>query len=94
MPRIHISEAEAAHDFAAVMSRVRKGAEVVIENGALPVAVIRAAFPPGRSISECIELARQHEEQTGEAPVLDADFASDVEQIIRNSKPWYPPAWE
>lgn len=91
MPRIRISEAEAARDFAAVMTRVREGAEVIIENGTLPVAVIRTSAPAGRSISECIELARQHEEETGEAPVLDADFASDVEEIIRNRKPWNPP---
>lgn len=94
MLRIRISEAEAARDFAAVITRVREGAEVVIENGTLPVAVIRAPVPTGRSISECISLARQHEEETGEAPVLDADFASDVEEIIRNRKPWNPPAWE
>jgi hypothetical protein len=41
LPRIRISEAEAARDFAAVMTRVREGAEVIIENGTLPVAVIR-----------------------------------------------------
>jgi len=35
---IHISEAEAASDFAALMARVRAGAEVIIENGARPVA--------------------------------------------------------
>jgi antitoxin (DNA-binding transcriptional repressor) of toxin-antitoxin stability system len=91
MPRIRISEAEAARDFAAVMTRVREGAEVIIENGTLPVAVIRTPVPAGRSISECIGLARQHEEETGEAPVLDADFASDVEEIIRKRKPWNPP---
>jgi antitoxin (DNA-binding transcriptional repressor) of toxin-antitoxin stability system len=75
MLRIRISEAEAARDFAAVMTRVREGAEVIIENGTLAVAVIRTSVPPGRSISECIGLARQHEVETGEAPVLDTDFA-------------------
>ena len=34
---IHISEAEAASDFALVMSRVREGAEVIIERDAKPV---------------------------------------------------------
>lgn len=37
---IHISELEAAKDFAGVMDRVREGAEVVIEKDARPVAVI------------------------------------------------------
>ena len=42
---IHISEAEAASDFAALMARVRAGAKVIIENGARPVAVLHAAEP-------------------------------------------------
>ncbi len=43
---IHISEAEAARDFASRMARVRRGAEVVIENDAPPVAVVSRAFCP------------------------------------------------
>ena len=39
---IHISEAEAANDFAGLLARVRAGAEIVIESGKLPVAVIHA----------------------------------------------------
>ena len=35
---LHISEEEAAHNFADVLARVRAGAEVVIESGKLPVA--------------------------------------------------------
>jgi antitoxin (DNA-binding transcriptional repressor) of toxin-antitoxin stability system len=95
MARIRISEAEAARDFGAVMARVRAGAEVVIENGTLPVAVIHTPTDPSRrSISECLALAKKHEEETGKAPVLDSDFAADVEQIVRNRKPWNPPAWD
>jgi antitoxin (DNA-binding transcriptional repressor) of toxin-antitoxin stability system len=94
MARIHISEAEAARDFAAVMDRVRAGAEVVIDDGTSPVALIRKAVPTTRTISECIALAKRHEDETGEAPVLDADFAADVEQIIRNRQPWNPPSWD
>jgi antitoxin (DNA-binding transcriptional repressor) of toxin-antitoxin stability system len=95
MVRIRISEAEAARDFGAVMARVRAGAEVVIENGTLPVAVIHTPTDPSRrSISECIALAKKHEEETGKAPILDSDFALDVEEIVRNRKPWNPPAWD
>jgi len=90
---IHISEAEAASDFAALMARVRAGAKVVIENGARPVAVLHAAEPERRSISECIAIAKAHEE-TGKAPVLDPDFAKDVEEIVGHRNPWNPPAWE
>jgi antitoxin (DNA-binding transcriptional repressor) of toxin-antitoxin stability system len=91
---IHVCEAEAASDFAALMARVRPGVKVIIENGARPVAVLHAAEPLRRSISECIALARVHEEETGKAPVLDPDFAEDVEEILSHRKPWNPPAWE
>ena len=91
---IRISEAEAARDFTTLMTSVRAGAEVIIENGERPVAVLHAAEPVRRSISECIALAKAHEEQTGKAPILDPDFAKDVEEIISHRKPWNPPAWE
>ena len=93
---IHISEEEAASDFASVLARVRAGAKVVIESssGKLPVAVVHLPGPPRRTISECIALAREHEQETGGSPVLDPDFAADVEEIIRNRKPWNPPAWD
>jgi antitoxin (DNA-binding transcriptional repressor) of toxin-antitoxin stability system len=91
---IHISEADAANDFNALMTRVRAGAEVIIENGERPVAVLHAAEPARRSISECIALAKTHEEETGKAPILDPDFAEDVKHIISRRKPWNAPAWE
>lgn len=96
MPKnvIHISEAEAASDFASLLDRVRAGAEIVIENGGRPVVILRPAEGTRRTISECIALAKAHEEETGKAPVLDADFAEDLEEILSHRKPWNPPAWE
>jgi antitoxin (DNA-binding transcriptional repressor) of toxin-antitoxin stability system len=96
MPKdvVHISEHEAASDFAALMKRVRAGSEIVIEDGGRPVAVLHAAVPVGRSISECIALAKKHEEEMGSAPVLDPDFAEDMQEILSHRKPWKPPAWE
>ncbi len=92
---IHISEEEAASNFASVLARVRAGAEVVIEDkGKLPVAVVHSPVLPHRTISESIALAKQHEQETGESPVLDPDFAADLEEIIRNRQPWNPPPWE
>jgi antitoxin (DNA-binding transcriptional repressor) of toxin-antitoxin stability system len=87
MPRpvIHISETEAASDFAAVLARVRAGAEVIIEHDAQPIAVISPAEPlRGSPISESIALAKAHEEETGVVPVLDPDFAADLEEIINH----------
>lgn len=82
-----ISEAEAARDFPALLARVRAGEEVVIESGAYPTAVIRPATPPRRSVSESIALAEARSKELGYKPVMDADFAADLEEIIRNRKP-------
>jgi len=90
---IHISEAEAASNFAGVLARVRAGAEIVIE-GREPIVVVRAEPVRGRLLSECIALAKAHEEETGKVPVLDPDFAADVEEFVKNRKAWNPPAWE
>jgi antitoxin (DNA-binding transcriptional repressor) of toxin-antitoxin stability system len=85
---IHISEAEAASDFAGLLARVRAGAEVVIESGKLPVAVIHAPIPPRRSISECIALLAEDSTAT-----IDADFARDVEAAVESHRePLEPPA--
>ncbi len=46
------------------------------------------------TVSECIALARKHKQESGEAPILDPDFADDVADIIRNRKPWTPQTWE
>jgi len=38
---IHVSEAEAANNFASLLDRVREGTEIVIEHDARPMAVVR-----------------------------------------------------
>ena len=88
------SESELVRDVRAVLQRVETGTEIIIERDARPVAVLRSAVPPRRKISECIALAKSHEKETGLAPVLDPDFAADVEEIIRHRQPWNPPAWD
>jgi hypothetical protein len=94
MATIHISGLDASRDFAGLMAMVRSGAEIIIEDGAYPPAVLRSAEPAPRTISESIEIARKLRLETGESPVLDADFAEDVAEIIHNRKPWTPPAWD
>jgi len=87
---IHISEAEAANDFAALMARVRAGAKVIIENGTRPVAVLHAAEPVRRTISECIALAKAHvfREVRVESRGLATFFF--VEEILSHREPWPP----
>ena len=93
---IHISEAEAASNFANVLARVRAGAEVVIESDACAVAIVRPAgeeFRP-RLLSESIALAKKHATELGYEPTLDPDFAADLEEIINNRKPREISSWE
>ena len=93
MATIHISEADAARDFAGLMVHVRLGAEVVIENEARAVAVVRPAVPagPGRLLSELIAAA----ESRGSSALLDGDFARDVQEAVAaHREPLDPPSWD
>ena len=80
-----------ASDFASLMARVRSGAEVVIEDNARPVAVMRPAEPNVGLLSESLRLAREH----GSTATLDEDFGKDVEAAIASHRePLNPPAWD
>ena len=94
MATFHISEAEAGPNFADLMARVRSGSEVVIENGSAPVAVIRPADPPRRSISESIAMAEAHTKELGYVPVMDEEFAADMREIVAKRKPRDTSAWD
>jgi len=96
MATIHISEAEAADDFAGLMARIRAGVEVIIESDARAVAVVRPAsseFRP-RLLSESIALAKRHAQELGYEPRMDPEFAADLQEIVDSRKPWNPPSWE
>jgi antitoxin (DNA-binding transcriptional repressor) of toxin-antitoxin stability system len=90
MAVIHISESEAVRDFAGLLARVRAGAEVVIEDGALPVAVVHTPAPPRRSIAECIAMLPENS-----SAIIDEDFARDVAEAVEaHREPLNPPAWD
>jgi antitoxin (DNA-binding transcriptional repressor) of toxin-antitoxin stability system len=75
-----------------VLAKVQEGVEVIVERDHRPVAVIKTPQGPGRKISECIALARAHEEKLGYAPVPDAGFATDVQVAIdAHREPFSPP---
>jgi antitoxin (DNA-binding transcriptional repressor) of toxin-antitoxin stability system len=94
MATVHISEFDAARDFAGLLARVRLGEEIVIESGSYPAAVLRPAAPPRRSISESIALAEARSKELGYKPVMDDGFAADMEEIVRNRKPRDTSAWD
>jgi len=86
---IHISEAEAASNFADVLAR----AEIVIDgHESIVVVAVRPSKPePGRLLSESIALAEAH----GSTVTLDGDFSRDLEDIINSHRePLNPPAWD
>jgi antitoxin (DNA-binding transcriptional repressor) of toxin-antitoxin stability system len=89
---IHISEAEAASNFADVLARVRAGAEIVIEGQEPIVVAVRPSKPePGRLLSESIALAEAH----ASTVTLDGDFARDLEDIVNSHRePLNPPTWD
>ena len=92
MATIHIPESEAAREFATVMSHVRAGADVVIEDHGETVAVVsQPTKRPGRMLSEVIALM----DARGSNATVDEDFARDVEAAIAaHREPLDPPAWD
>jgi len=82
-PVVHISEAEAANDFASVLARVQAGAEVIIESasGKTPIAVVHRAAPTPRSILDCIALLPEDSTAT-----MDSDFAKDIEAAVESHR--------
>ena len=87
---IHISEKEAATtNVATLLTHLRAGAEVVIEDGTRLLAVLTAE-PTRRTISECIALLPADSTAT-----VDAEFSKDVAAAIdSHSEPLTPPAWD
>jgi antitoxin (DNA-binding transcriptional repressor) of toxin-antitoxin stability system len=82
MGQIHMTEAEVTNNFAAAMEKIQQGAEIIVERDERPVAVIKPPQFRGRSIDECIALAKAYEERLGYAPMPDPDFAKDVQAAI------------
>ncbi|MEK7408648.1 MAG: hypothetical protein AAB225_26575 [Acidobacteriota bacterium] len=87
---MHISEADLVRDVRTILQRVQTGAEIVVERDAQPVAVIRAAAPVRRKISECIAMLPADSTAT-----IDPDFAKDVDAAIAaHREALEPPQWD
>jgi antitoxin (DNA-binding transcriptional repressor) of toxin-antitoxin stability system len=93
MATVHMSEAEVARDLHAVLAKVQRGDEVVIEQDNRPVAVLKPSEhgKPGRNIDDCIAMAKAFEENLGYAPVPDEDFARDVQAGIDSRRDHFDP---
>src|SRR5258708_4335893 len=78
--------------------RSQEMGKVVVYRTFLAVGHHPSVFCDGKEIgklgrNQFVEI-KAHEEETGKVPVLDPDFAKDVEEIVSPRKPWNPPAWE
>ena len=79
---------EAARDFSALLSRVAKGEEVIIERHGVPVAVIKPPYDVPRTAEEMLAMPWPRP-----SAVADDQFADDLEEIInsrdrRSFDPW------
>ena len=90
MAQIHMSEAEVARDLRAVLDKVRQGVEVVVEQDARPVAVIRTPPVPGRSIDECIAIAKARGSQAS----MDEEFVNDLKEVLNQRTPLDTTRWD
>jgi antitoxin (DNA-binding transcriptional repressor) of toxin-antitoxin stability system len=87
---VHISESELARNTASILDRVQCGTDIVIERNAQPVAVLRAAEPVRRKLSE---IAASLSEQS--TATLDPDFARDLQAVIDSHRESLnPPEWD
>ncbi len=86
-----MTEAEVARDFAAVVEKIQRGAEVIVVRNSEPVAVVARPRFRGRSIEECIAQAKRR----GSHTPLDEDFGKDVEDVIQGRRePFNPVSWD
>ena len=87
---LHVREADLPADLRSMLKRVGAGAELIIDGETEPVAVIRAAAPIRRKMSECIAMLPADSTAT-----IDADFSRDVEAAIAaHREPLEPNAWD
>jgi len=91
MATVHMNDRDVTSNFEVVLDNIRQGAEVIVEQDNLPVAVIGPPRRTGRLLSEAIAIAKAR----GSKATLDQEFMKDVEEgIAARSQPWNPPAWE
>jgi antitoxin (DNA-binding transcriptional repressor) of toxin-antitoxin stability system len=91
MATFHISRDEAKRDFDGLMDRVRNGDEVVIEENAATVAVMKPAREHVRLLSDSIRMLKER----GSTVTLDDEFGRDLEEIINlHREPMFGPDYD
>jgi hypothetical protein len=93
MATVRMSVVELASDFHAALAQVQQGIEIVIEQDHRRVAVLKpfASTRAGGKLGECIALANAYEAKLGCTPLLDEDFAKDVQVGIDERRDSFEP---
>ena len=81
MAILHVSEAEAALTFHALLSQVSLGTEIRIDRGDQTIAVLQppSAIPIRKTLSEAI----RHAEERNSSVTLDDRWGADLEAVIK-----------
>lgn len=91
MATVHITEAEAQRNLPELLTRVRGGEELVIENGAAAPVFVRASRPVHtRRLSESLRIARERSSDV----TLDPSFTSHLNEIIETHQEPLDVSWE
>ncbi len=92
---LRISEAEFLRDARAILDKVERGDEVIVERADhSAVAVLKQPEWKFRSIEESIARAKAFEAKIGYAPVPDEDFARDVEEYVNSHREPIRNVWD
>lgn len=95
MATVRITEAELVRNVRAVLEKIERGNEIIIEDEHhRTLAVMKQPQPVGRKLSECLAIAQDYEEKLGYAPVPDEDFARDVQEFIDSHREPLGNVWD
>lgn len=90
MATLHITEAEAQRSLPDLLTRVRNGEEVVIENDTAVPVVLSAAHPHTRLLSESLRIARER----GSTATLDGNFGAQLNEVIESHQEPLDVSWD
>ena len=92
---LKLTDTQLGCDLHGCLDKVRQGAEVIVEENSRPVALITSPVRAGRSLSECIALAKAEQRKFAQPPVPDLEFAADVRAAVSaHDTPLEPTAWD
>ncbi len=93
MTAIHISEAEAVHDFAGVLAKLDAGSEIVIDKETRPPVILQPALEVRRRVSEVLRMAEERDLRTTLDPTFSENLRAAIDshpEPLHNPWDWHP----